>query len=126
MNLKKGQKVTLNGTQAYYYLHGRDTEEYDSATKRLQREEQYIVAYMDKLKKVSTENPDQVTEIYNSVSDYLVTSVDFTSMIEQLMNYGFQKTRCIRFPEKRWRESRLTGNGMRSTMSMKMPWKNSL
>lgn len=51
VNLKKGQKVTLNGTQAYYYLHGRDTEEYDSATKRLQREEQYIVAYMDKLKK---------------------------------------------------------------------------
>lgn len=47
------------------------------------REEQYIVAYMDKLKKVSTENPDQVTEIYNSVSDYLVTSVDFTSMIER-------------------------------------------
>ena len=84
VNLKKGQKVTLNGTQAYYYLHGRDTEEYDSATKRLQREEQYIVAYMDKIKKVSTENPDQVTEIYNSVSDYLVTSVDFTSMIELL------------------------------------------
>ena len=26
VNLKKGQKVTLNGTQAYYYLHGRDTE----------------------------------------------------------------------------------------------------
>ena len=47
----KKEKVTLDGTQAYYYLHGRDTEEYDSATKRLQREEQYIVAYMDKLKK---------------------------------------------------------------------------
>ena len=70
VDLKKGKKVTLDGTQAYYYLHGRDTEEYDSATKRLQREEQYIVAYMDKLKKVSTENPDQVTEIYNSVSDF--------------------------------------------------------
>ena len=41
-----------------------------------------------------------MTEIYNSVSDYLVTSVDFTSMIEQLMNYSFRKTRCIRFPEK--------------------------
>ena len=61
VDLKKGKKVTLDGTQAYYYLHGRDTEEYDSATKRLQREEQYIVAYMDKLKKVSTENSDQVT-----------------------------------------------------------------
>ena len=100
VNLKKGQKVTLNGTQAYYYLHGRDTEEYDSATKRLQREEQYIVAYMDKLKKVSTENPDQVTEIYNSVSDYLVTSVDFTSMIEQLMNYGFSEDQMYTVPGK--------------------------
>ena len=100
VNLKKGQKVTLNGTQAYYYLHGRDTEEYDSATKRLQREEQYIVAYMDKLKKVSTENPDKVTEIYNSVSDYLVTSVDFTSMIKQLMNYGFSEDQMYTVPGK--------------------------
>ena len=100
VDLKKGKKVTLDGTQAYYYLHGRDTEEYDSATKRLQREEQYIVAYMDKLKKVSTENPDQVTEIYNSVSDYLVTSVDFTSMIEQLMNYSFSEDQMYTVPGK--------------------------
>lgn len=81
---------------------------------------------MDKLKKVSTENPDQVTEIYNSVSDYLVTSVDFTSMIEQLMNYSFSEDQMYTVPGKRWKENRLTGNGMRSTMSMKMPWKNSL
>ena len=100
VDLKKGKKVTLDGTQAYYYLHGRGTEEYDSATKRLQREEQYIVAYMDKLKKVSTENPDQVTEIYNSVSDYLVTSVDFTSMIEQLMNYSFSEDQMYTVPGK--------------------------
>ena len=100
VDLKKGEKVTLDGTQAYYNLHGRDTEEYDSATKRLQREEQYIVAYMDKLKKVSTENPDQVTEIYNSVSDYLVTSVDFTSMIEQLMNYSFSEDQMYTVPGK--------------------------
>ena len=53
-----------------------------------------------KLKKVSTENPDQVTEIYNSVSDYLVTSVDFTSMIEQLMNYGFSEDQMYTVPGK--------------------------
>lgn len=55
---------------------------------------------MDKLKKVSTENPDKVTEIYNSVSDYLVTSVDFTSMIEQLMNYGFSEDQMYTVPGK--------------------------
>lgn len=67
-----------------------------------------------------------MTEIYNSVSDYLVTSVDFTSMIEQLMNYGFSEDQMYTVPGKTVEESRLTGNGMRSTMSMKMPWKNSL
>ena len=49
---------------------------------------------------VSTENPDQVTEIYNSVSDYLVTSVDFTSMIEQLMNYSFSEDQMYTVPGK--------------------------
>ena len=100
VDLKKGKKVTLDGTQAYYYLHGRDTEEYDSATKRLQREEQYIVAYMNKLKKISAENPDQVTEIYDSISDYLVTSVDFTSMIDQLMTYDFTEDQMYTVPGK--------------------------
>lgn len=100
IKLKKGKKITLDGTQAYYYLHGRDTVEYDSATKRLQREEQYIVAYMQKLKTISQENPDQVTEVYNSVSDYLVTSVDFTSMIEQLMNYSFSEDQMYTVPGK--------------------------
>lgn len=100
VDLKKGKKVTLDGTQAYYYLHGRDTEEYGSATKRLQREEQYIVAYMNKLKKISAENPDQVTEIYDSISDYLVTSVDFTSMIDQLMTYDFSEDQMYTVPGK--------------------------
>ena len=100
VDLKKGKKVTLDGTQAYCYLHGRDTEEYDSATKRLQREEQYIVAYMNKLKKISAENPDQVTEIYDSISDYLVTSVDFTSMIDQLMTYDFSEDQMYTVPGK--------------------------
>ena len=58
------------------------------------------VSGVDKLKKVSTENPDQVTEIYNSVSDYLVTSVDFTSMIEQLMNYSFSEDQMYTVPGK--------------------------
>lgn len=98
VDLKKGQKVTLNGTEAYYYLHGRDTKKYDSATKRLRREEQYIVAYMDKLKKVAKEDPDNVTAIYDSISDYLVASVDFTGMVEQFMNYDFSEDQMYTVP----------------------------
>ena len=40
VKLHKGDKVTLNGQEAYYYLRGRDVRKYDSASDRLRREEQ--------------------------------------------------------------------------------------
>lgn len=98
VRLQKGDTVTLNGTEAYYYLHGRDTKEFDSATKRLRREEQYIIAYMEKLKKISSGNPDKVTEIYRSIADYMVSSVDFTSLIEELMSYEFSQNQMYTVP----------------------------
>lgn len=98
VSFQKGEDVTLDGTQAYYYLHGRDTKQYDSATDRLRREEQYILAYMDKLKVISGEDPEQVTAVYESVADYLVTSVDFTSLLEQLMNYSFSEDQMYTVP----------------------------
>lgn len=37
VELRAGEKRTLSGTEAYYYLRGRDINEYDSATHRLRR-----------------------------------------------------------------------------------------
>ncbi|MCI7322049.1 MAG: LCP family protein [Lachnospiraceae bacterium] len=98
VSIKKGETLTLNGTEAYYYLRGRDTEEFGSATKRLRREEQYIIAYMDKLKRISGGNAAGVVDIYDSISDYLVTSVDFTSLITELMDYGFSQDQLYTVP----------------------------
>ena len=98
VKLKKGETVTLDGTEAYYYLRGRDTREFGSATKRLRREEQYIVAYMDQLKKVSAGDPDKVTDVYNAIADYMVSSVDFPSLIEELMNYEFSQNQMYTVP----------------------------
>lgn len=89
VSLKKGDIVTLNGTEAYYYLRGRDIEEFDSATDRLRREEQYILAYMKKLKNMTKGNSSKAVGIYNSISDYLVSSVDFSDLITELMGYEF-------------------------------------
>lgn len=98
VSIKKGQTLTLNGTEAYYYLHGRDTKKYDSATDRLHREEQYIVAYMDKLKKISAGDTTKVTAVYDSIADYMVSSVDFSSLIEELMNYRFSDDQMYTVP----------------------------
>ena len=98
IHIKMGQTLTLNGQEAYYYLKGRDTHEFGSATKRLRREEQYIIAYMDKLKGISGGNAAGVVDIYDSISDYLVTSVDFTSLITELMDYDFSQNQLYTVP----------------------------
>jgi anionic cell wall polymer biosynthesis LytR-Cps2A-Psr (LCP) family protein len=99
VDLKEGESVKLDGTQAYYYLHGRDTEEFDSASKRLRREEQYIIAYMEKLKELSQqEDTSAVVALYDEIDDYLVASVDFTSLIEELVGYDFSEDAMYTVP----------------------------
>ncbi len=89
ISLRKNETVTLNGKEAYYYLRGRDTDKFDSASDRLRREEQYILAYMKKLKRLAGDDSSRAVGIYNSISDYLVASVDFTDLITELMGYKF-------------------------------------
>ena len=98
IHIKKGENVNLNGQEAYYYLRGRDIHKFGSATGRLRREEQYIIAYMDKLKQLSGGNAAGVVDIYDSISDYLVTSVDFTSLITELMDYDFSEDQLYTVP----------------------------
>ena len=100
VKLHKGDKVTLNGQEAYYYLRGRDVRKYDSASDRLRREEQYIVAYMDRLKALTADDPSIVMGVYNSIEDYLVTSVDFSSLINELMSYDFNDDDMYTVPGK--------------------------
>ena len=37
-------------------------------------------------------------DVYDSISDYLVTSVDFTSLITELMNYDFSENQMYTVP----------------------------
>ncbi|MEZ3433931.1 MAG: LCP family protein [Lachnospiraceae bacterium] len=82
-----GETKTLNGNEAYCYLRSRDVDEFDSATVRLRRQEQYITSFMEKARTVIAGDVERATEIYNSVSDYLVTDVDFVSFVSDLVSY---------------------------------------
>ena len=98
VKLKRGKDVTLSGEEAYCYLRSRDLDEYDSATDRLRRQEQYIVAYFDKLHTIAAGDSSRVVDVYDSISDYLVTSVDFTNLITELMNYAFSENQMYTVP----------------------------
>ena len=100
VNLKKGQKVKLNDTEAYYYLRGRDINEFDSATDRLKRDEQYFLNYMNLFKKKSQNNLLSSVSIYNSIDDYIVTNVNFTSVMDTLVNYDIDSSNVYSVPGK--------------------------
>jgi LCP family protein required for cell wall assembly len=81
VELKKGETITLNGNQAYAYLRTRDINEFESATDRLERQEQYITAYMDKLSNLAGKDTSVALDIYESIEDYIVSSIDFASLV---------------------------------------------
>ncbi|MCD7708955.1 MAG: LCP family protein [Clostridiales bacterium] len=98
VDLHEGDVVTLSGEEAYCYLRGRDTSEFDSATERLRRQEQYILSFWEKLMSMSDDAAEMATSVYDSVADYMVSSVDFTSLIEELSAYDFTEDRMYTVP----------------------------
>lgn len=98
VNLKKGDVVRLDGGEAYAYLRGRDINDFDSATLRLRREEQYFINYMNTLKEESGGSSSKALDIYYAISDYLVTDVDFAALAESLIKYDFSEDQLYTVP----------------------------
>lgn len=89
VNLTAKETVTLNGNEAYCYLRGRDVNDFDSASDRLRREEQYMVAYMNQLKHYASGNASAIVNLYDEVEDYIVSNVDFAGLAGELLDYEF-------------------------------------
>lgn len=98
VDLHEGEVVTLNGEEAYWYIRGRDVNEFDSATYRLRRQEQFITAFTAQLKGYAAGSVSKAVKIYDSVSEYLVTSVDFVDLITELMAYEYDDSRMYTVP----------------------------
>ncbi len=96
--LTKGEKVTLNGQQAYIYLRGRDTDEFDSATLRLRRQEQYITAYLEKVEKMISSSNSQLVSVYEELSPYIVTNMDIVPLLEEITSYDYSSDRMYTVP----------------------------
>jgi LCP family protein required for cell wall assembly len=97
IELTEGETVTLNGTEAYYYLRGRDTNEFDSASLRLRREEQYITAFMNELHSRS-DKTSLLNDIYNKISDYMVTNVHFVDLLEDFADFTLTEDHVYTVP----------------------------
>ena len=71
----EGQTVHLDGTGAFAYLHERDVTKAGSADLRLQRQKDYVLAFISKAKAITKTNPLLALDIYNSVEKQMTTDL---------------------------------------------------
>lgn len=91
-NIKKGEKVTLIGKDAFWYTKYRDWTVAGSADARLSRQKQYLYAFVNKLKKMVKNDISLPLDLYNIVSAYSVTDISLdkvTYLASIAMNYSF-------------------------------------
>ena len=86
--LVKGETVKLNGDQAYLYVRSRDTGEFDSATARMQRQKQYLNAFIPKARQ-KAKTASGAMSIYKKAEDYLFTNVEYARLAEELAGLDY-------------------------------------
>lgn len=73
--LYKGANVHLEGQDAFLYTKWRDTSIEGSADGRLERQKQYLKAFISKAKSEGKKNISIVSDIYKAVSDEMTTDI---------------------------------------------------
>ena len=98
VSFKEGETKVLSGTEAYCYLRGRDLNEFDSASDRLRRQEQYITSFVAQAKAYTGGSATKMLSIYESVEDYIVTNIDFANLASELSQYEYDASRMYTIP----------------------------
>lgn len=100
VSLKKGETVTLNGKEAYVYIRSRDVNEFDSATRRLERQNQYLLSLFKRISELGLAEEANVARITNLMEDYMLTSIDFGRLAEDASEYVFDSSCMYNVPGK--------------------------
>ncbi len=72
---EEGEELYLQGMDAYYYLHNRDTSSFNSAGRRLQRQKQYLTEYAAAVMEALKEDITLPVSLYGTLSRYMVTDI---------------------------------------------------
>ena len=73
--LKKGSVVHLNGSQAELFVRYRDITKPQTALSRMDRQQQYIQAYFETVKKESEKDSGLITRLVNAIENHMVTNM---------------------------------------------------
>ncbi len=84
--IEEGQTITLDGKQAYAYMRYRDINESGTSDQRLERQKQYISAFIEKIMNDRSLANKMITE----GSDYIVASIDLPKIVDSAKDMKFE------------------------------------
>ena len=83
VRLTAGEIKVLNGDEAYVYVRSRDTSQFDSASDRLARQEQYLNKMIPILLKRIKRTPSAVS-IYGASEEYIFSNIDYNRLADEI------------------------------------------
>ena len=90
--LQEGTEVHLMGKTAFWYVKYRNTKEFGSADRRLERQKQYLNAFIGKAKQAARKDISVVFDLYEAVSEQMVTDItmdEIAYLAPIAVNYRF-------------------------------------
>jgi anionic cell wall polymer biosynthesis LytR-Cps2A-Psr (LCP) family protein len=95
VHLTEGETKVLSGEEAYVYVRSRDTTQFDSASDRLARQEQYlnkmIPVMLKKIRRASS-----AVSVYGASEDYIYSNVDYSKLADELSGVTYDSLEGIR------------------------------
>ena len=92
LNQQPGTMVHLMGQDALDYVHERDADKFASANERLERQKQYITAFIPKAVSAVKQDIGLVTRLYDIANRYMVTDIDLSKAVflaGEMLGYTF-------------------------------------
>jgi anionic cell wall polymer biosynthesis LytR-Cps2A-Psr (LCP) family protein len=80
-NIPKGKEVTLMGQDAWSYVKYRDISKLKSNNDRLERQKQYLNAYMNKMISKIRSDFSVISDLYNTAGDYTYTNFSYNQVV---------------------------------------------
>ena len=94
-SLYEGAQVHLTGEQAFTYLKCRDMSKSGGSDKRLERQRQYLNAFIDAAREKSLQDPNAAVELFTAIKDKMVTDItvdEISYLAPDLTKYKFDDT----------------------------------
>lgn len=85
----QGEQAVITGENAEIFLRYRDVETSQSALDRTERQKAFLSAFAEKAREVAADDASLVTDIYETLDDYMVTNIGNDQFVKMLSaSYG--------------------------------------